>query len=183
MGISNLELSATSAESLDALPSGTFDAVLCRWGLMYMAAPARALAHARRLLQPARPLVVAVWALPSPWATLPQQVFAQQGIVAPAPLRALRYEEPAVLDAELRAAGFAIGHSVEMTTAVMEAETGAEVATWYHDLGFLRALDPLSPPRRALAESMLAAEAEGLRAGRSIQLLGTTRIVVALAPG
>ena len=62
-----LELRAGDAADsaiLADLPPRSFDAVLCRWGLMYMAAPVAALAAARRALRPGGALCVAVFAGP-----------------------------------------------------------------------------------------------------------------------
>lgn len=62
-GIGNVEHRVMSAERID-LPDESVDGVLCRFGYMLMADPARALAETRRVLRRGRRLAFAVWAGP-----------------------------------------------------------------------------------------------------------------------
>jgi ubiquinone/menaquinone biosynthesis C-methylase UbiE len=70
-GCGNVGFERANAENL-ALPDGSFDAVLCALGLMYMPCPERALAEMRRELRPDGRIVLAVWGNRSRcgWASL-----------------------------------------------------------------------------------------------------------------
>jgi SAM-dependent methyltransferase len=63
-GLSNVTTVASAAEDLEAAP-GSFDAVICRLGLMLFAAPAKALAAVRRTLRPGGKVSAVVFATPS----------------------------------------------------------------------------------------------------------------------
>lgn len=68
-GLHNLEFRAMDAESLD-LPENAFDAILCRFGLMFLPNLAGALRKMRRLLAPGGRLVAAVWSEPAKVPTI-----------------------------------------------------------------------------------------------------------------
>ena len=61
--LANLEFRVLDANALD-LPEASFDAVLSRWGLMFLAALDDALAGIRRCLKPGGRLVAVVWGPP-----------------------------------------------------------------------------------------------------------------------
>jgi ubiquinone/menaquinone biosynthesis C-methylase UbiE len=58
--VSNVGFARMDAENM-ALPSASFDVVLCALGLMYLPDPARAVSEMRRVLHPGGRLGVAVW--------------------------------------------------------------------------------------------------------------------------
>jgi SAM-dependent methyltransferase len=60
---SRVKFRQMDAEALD-LPLGSFDAALCRWGLMFLSDLATALAQIRRLLKPGGLVSAAVWDVP-----------------------------------------------------------------------------------------------------------------------
>jgi ubiquinone/menaquinone biosynthesis C-methylase UbiE len=62
-GLANLDFAEATAESFDGGKT-SFDAVLCRWGLMLFVDPDRALDRARGLLRPGGRLAAAVWSEP-----------------------------------------------------------------------------------------------------------------------
>lgn len=180
--VANVEFRQGDAESLDGIGAASFDAVTVRWGLMYMRSPSRALAHARRVLKVGGVFVAAVWARPSPWATLPRQVLARYGDlppVDPSAPGAFRYDDPESLERDLHAAGFSVVATEVMEVSVMEAASGEAIAKWWIDLGFLRLVPDLSPEARRAVECELASEAERLREGEMVRVGGVTRIVVA----
>lgn len=84
-GAGNVEFRVLDAERMD-LADDSVDAVVCRWGYMLMADPARALKETRRVLVAGGPLCFAVWraADSNPWAALPGMTLMQRGHV-PAP--------------------------------------------------------------------------------------------------
>ena len=82
--LENVDYRVLDAEALD-LPDESVDGVLCRWGYMLMADPARALGETRRVLRPGGRLSAAVFASPqqNPWAALPMQILVEAGHVPP----------------------------------------------------------------------------------------------------
>ncbi len=81
LGLSNLEFRVLNAEWIDA-PVASFDAVLCRWGVMLMIDPGAALAETRRVLRPGGRLALAVWdeLEANPWASLCAQELRERGL-------------------------------------------------------------------------------------------------------
>lgn len=115
LGLGNVEFHEMDAEALD-LPESSFDAVLCRFGLMFLPDVDRTLVGIRRLLVPGGRLAASVWGPPEryPMAT------AAFGAVA----RVLELPPPApgtpgmfsladgdALAGRFRAAGFADVHT------------------------------------------------------------------------
>src|SRR5262249_47296239 len=104
--VSNLRLLVTSGESLTGVPDQTFDAALCRWGLMSFDPPVEPLQAARRCLNPGGGLVAALWAEPerTPCWSMPRAVLARQipqppvDASAPGPFH---YAAPAAFRADL----------------------------------------------------------------------------------
>lgn len=78
--LENVELRVMDAMEID-LPDASVDGVLCRYGLMLMPGPGRALAGARRVLREGGRLAYAVWGPPerNPWLTLLVGAAAQSG--------------------------------------------------------------------------------------------------------
>ncbi len=60
LGLANIEFRQMDAQALD-LPEAAFDALLCRWGVMFLPDLDAALTGFRRCLKPGGRLVVAVW--------------------------------------------------------------------------------------------------------------------------
>ena len=71
LGVQNLEFQELDAEGLD-FPDGSFDAVLCRWGLMFLPDLEGTLDRIRRSLAPGGKFDTAVWSVPPkvPFASL-----------------------------------------------------------------------------------------------------------------
>lgn len=67
-GLTNVSVSRVDAMDIDA-PDASFDAIVFRMGLMFVADPKRALAEFRRVLTPTGRIALAVWAGPqqNPW--------------------------------------------------------------------------------------------------------------------
>ena len=84
MGIANVEFREMDAETLD-LPTQSFDAILCRCGLMFLPNLREALAQMRQLLVPGGWLAAAVWgeAAKVPLLSLPMSVVQRE--LAPPP--------------------------------------------------------------------------------------------------
>jgi ubiquinone/menaquinone biosynthesis C-methylase UbiE len=84
MGIDNVEFAQLELEWID-LPTGSVDAVLCRWGVMLVVDPEAALREMRRVLRPGGRVALAVWDEPAanPWATMPRQALQARGLARP----------------------------------------------------------------------------------------------------
>lgn len=85
LGLGNIEFSVMDGEELKIQDNG-FDAVLCRWGLMFFPDPAKALDTVRRLLKDGGRLAAAVWDAPDkvPMISLPMEVLRKE-LALPAP--------------------------------------------------------------------------------------------------
>ncbi len=84
-GLANIETRVMSAEKLD-FEENSFDAVLCRFGLMLFPQPLTALAEMHRVVKPTRKVAVMVWSTAenNPFHGLPLQVVRNIGNL-PAP--------------------------------------------------------------------------------------------------
>jgi ubiquinone/menaquinone biosynthesis C-methylase UbiE len=84
LGLANVEHRVLDAEELD-LPDASVDGVICRFGYMLMADPARALAETRRVLRLGGRLVFAAWreGERNPWVALAGRMFVARGLVPP----------------------------------------------------------------------------------------------------
>ena len=109
-GLANIEFRQVDGEELDVEP-GTFDAVLCRWGIMFMPEPLRCLRQAHRALKPGGRIAVSVWGPPenNPFFTVPMAVLRRYTEVpapqpgAPGPFA---FADSSRLAAALQEAGF-----------------------------------------------------------------------------
>lgn len=77
-GVPNVAFAQRQLEWIDE-PTASFDAVLCRWGLMLCLDPAAALVECRRVLRPGGRIALAVWDVPeaNPWLTVPSDAIEQ----------------------------------------------------------------------------------------------------------
>jgi enediyne biosynthesis protein CalE5 len=71
-GVTNVEFRLVDGEELNVEP-GSFDAVTCRWGIMFMPEPVAFLRRAHEALKPDGRIAVAVWGPPqnNPFLSLP----------------------------------------------------------------------------------------------------------------
>lgn len=78
-GIQNVEFVEGDAETV-TLPPDSFDAMVCRWGLMFFHDPVATLARLRSSLKPDGWMVAAVWGPPErvPMISLPFTVFTRE---------------------------------------------------------------------------------------------------------
>src|SRR3990172_8460416 len=83
-GLANVEFRQVDGEEVD-VEAGTFDAVLCRWGIMFMPEPLRCLRQAHRALKPGGRIAVSVWGPPenNPFFTVPIGVLRRYAEVPP----------------------------------------------------------------------------------------------------
>jgi SAM-dependent methyltransferase len=83
-GLNQVETRAMDGEKLD-LPDASFDAVLCRLGLMYMPHPVTALREWRRVLKAGGRVAVAVFSTPdrNSWGAVPASIIRQRAQLPP----------------------------------------------------------------------------------------------------
>jgi SAM-dependent methyltransferase len=85
-GLTNVEVTVLDLSAIDR-PAGSFDAVACRMGLMFVLDPAEALAEIRRVLRPGGRVGALTWAAMehNPWMTCVGMAAMINGLVAGAP--------------------------------------------------------------------------------------------------
>jgi SAM-dependent methyltransferase len=110
-GLRQVETRAMDGEKLD-LPDASFDAVLCRLGLMYMPHPVTALREWRRALKAGGRVAVAVFSTPdrNPWGAMPASIIRRRAqLPPPVPGQPGPFSlgGPGVLEGVFRQAGFA----------------------------------------------------------------------------
>lgn len=181
-GVANLELRTGDARELAGVPERSFDAVTCRWGLMYMLEPVAVLAKASLALAPSGAFVAAFWCEPErvPYHSLPRRILERYR-----ELPALDVEAPGVFrfadlertKRDFEAAGLVIDHVEERSVRVFEAETSDEVAEWVCAFGLARLLECVSEGDRAAWREELVLELEAQRADGLVGLGGVTRLV------
>jgi ubiquinone/menaquinone biosynthesis C-methylase UbiE len=85
LGLTNVEFIEADAERLD-FPDGSFDAILCRWGLESLSNPSNALAEIRRMLAPNGSFATSVWDVaPKPPVTSVATALAREMFHSPSP--------------------------------------------------------------------------------------------------
>lgn len=183
-GVTNLDLRAMNAASLEGIPSAHFHSTLVRWGLMYMDSPVAALVGARHAMVPDGVLVAAVLAEPErcSYFSLPRRVLEKYRPlppIDPASPGPFRYADVERLRQDLERAVLKIEHVEELVLSVMEAETASEVIAWVRAFGLTRLLNDLPESAQRSWEDEFAKEADALRQDGFIRLGCATRIVVA----
>jgi SAM-dependent methyltransferase len=109
-GLQQIETRAMDGEKLD-LPDASFDAVLCRLGLMYMPHPVTALGEWRRALISGGRVAVVVFSTPdrNPWGAVPASIIRRRAqLPPPVPGQPGPFSlgNPDVLEDVFRRAGF-----------------------------------------------------------------------------
>ncbi len=107
-GLKNIEFREMDLDALD-LPEGHFDAVLCRWGLMFAADLPRCLAALAKALRPGGSLAAVVWgpAEKAPSLSLSMRVANEVlGIVDPTVPAPFSLADTEAFRAEIERAGF-----------------------------------------------------------------------------
>ena len=119
LGLQNIEFREMDAEEPD-LPAHTFQAIVCRWGLMFLPHLSTALCKLRRLLVPGGRLAAAVWGPPerAPAMSLPMGIIRQTLALPPPPAGtpgAFSLADAGVLERTFTQAGFTEVHTEWLT--------------------------------------------------------------------
>jgi SAM-dependent methyltransferase len=183
-GVTNLELRVMDAASLEGVAAASFDAVLVRWGLMYMNDPVAALGGARRAMAPGALLVAALWAEPErvPYHTLPRRVLERYRPLPPIDFAApgtFRHADLDVVRRDFERAQLRVQHVEELEVPIMEAASATELVAWVRAFGLTPLVEDLPEATQRAWEDDLAREADAFREDGMVRLGGITRIVVA----
>ncbi len=179
-GLSNVEFRVCDAEQLE-VEEGTFDAVTCRWGIMFMPDPVGALRRARAALRPGGRLAVATWAEPErvPFASLPLGVIRQHVDVPTPPPGApgiFAFADPERLRSALQDAGFAEVTVDEVDVPMLEVDSGAAYWEVMRELAgpITALLRSLPEDTRRAVEAAIAEAADRLRDGDTLRIGGVS---------
>ena len=129
-GLTNIETVEADGEALDALPAGSFDAVICRVGLIYFPDQQRALAGMRRALRDGGRIAAVVYSTPqrNEFFSVPVSIIRERAqLPPPAPGQPGPFSlgAPGVLEATLTTAGFS-DVTVEAVPAPLRLPSAAE---------------------------------------------------------
>ncbi len=184
-GIANIEYHCVDGETLD-FPAGSFDAVTCRWGLMFMPEPESCLRLAHGVMKDSARLAVACWAAPelNPFVGLLMQVLAGYMELPKPPPGApgiFALADPERLASVIESAGF---HNVELQSVaidVVTVENGQQYWEVMSDLAapvmsLVNQLDTAS--RESYVNDVIAA-ADRIREGDTLRMRGTTWVAAA----
>ena len=129
-GLSQVETIEADGEALDGLPTGSFDAVICRLGLIYFPDQARALAGFRRLLRPGGRFAAIVYSTPdrNEFFSVPVSIIRSRAqLPAPQPGQPGPFSlgGPGVIETVLGDAGFS-DVDVQVVPAALRLPSAAE---------------------------------------------------------
>ena len=136
-GFHQAEFLEMDAEHLD-LSANNFDAILCRWGLMFLPNLDETLVQLRQLLRPSGRLATAVWEVPAkvPMLSLPMRVVRQHLQLPPPPAgvpNPFNLADVAAFEQRLTQAGFEDIRS-ERLTLTWEFASAEEFVNMTRDL-------------------------------------------------
>src|SRR4029434_2492623 len=105
-GLTNVETRVMDAENIEKLDADSFDAVICRMGLMLFSNPVKTLIGMHRVLQPAARVCALVWSTEekNPYRGVPLAIVRRIGnnLTEEPGLRLVALGNPSVLEATLR---------------------------------------------------------------------------------
>lgn len=177
LGLDTIEFRERDAEQL-GFDTGTFDAVMNAYGLMFCPDPGRAVAEAWRVLARGGALAVVTWDEPSrnPFFTTILGVAARfLGLPPPDPTAPgpFRLADPAALDSLLRASGFT-KVTIDRLEMTFECGSAAEYVDIFSDVAWKARIASLGADEAARFRAAVAEATPSLEDGRL--RLGTTSL-------
>jgi enediyne biosynthesis protein CalE5 len=179
LGLANLEFVESDAESA-RLADASFDAAVCRWGLMFMPDLSGAVNLIHRALKPGARFATAVWASGEkvPMITLASEAIRRIAKLPPPPPDAIeptRLADTSILASALAAAGFK-EVAIETMIVPFRFSSPDEFADFRSELGRAGAMMArLTPQARAEVRAELVRGAERFRgAGGAVVLPSET---------
>lgn len=150
-GLKQIETRAMDGEKLD-LPDASFDAVLCRLGLMYMPHPVTALREWRRALRAGGRVAVVVFSTPdrNGWGALPVSIIRRRAqLPPPVPGQPGPFSlgEPGALEGVFRQAGFSDPEVRAVQAPLRMAGTAEYIRLAREAFGAFNAMMAHLPPR------------------------------------
>lgn len=129
-GLTNVDFQVVDGERLNADPL-SFDAVLCRWGIMFMPDPGACLAQAHAALKTGGRIAVAVWGPPenNPWVAGPMRIIMGLAGIEPPPPDApgvFAFRDKNRLEGALGRAGFKDIVLEEVPVVMAKFDSGRE---------------------------------------------------------
>ena len=186
LGFDAIDFREMNAEDPD-FPAAGFDAILCRWGLMFIPDLDGALRRLRATLKPGGRFAASAWAEPAqvPFMQLSGRVVAEHAPTPeePRPLNPFRLAAPGLLAATLHAAGFS-AVDIEPFPVTFEFANAEAYTRFRRDMTTLDAtLSRHHPP--AVVEAAWQAVTEAARAyavpDGTVRFVNTALIVTARA--
>jgi enediyne biosynthesis protein CalE5 len=165
LGLTNIDFRESDAEALD-LSEHDFDAVVCRWGLMFIPDLTAALTGIRGRLKPGARIATAVWSTADkvPMITIGAATVRKLANLPPPPPNALdplRLADTSILSSALTAAGFK-EVVIERRQVVFEFESTAAFTQFRAEVSapFRALLDRQSPElRKRIVDAIIEAAA------------------------
>ena len=178
--LGHVEFRCCDAETLEVEES-SFDALTCRWGIMFMPDPTVALARARAALRPGGRAAVATWSAPekNPFAALPLSVVQRHANVPAPPPDApgiFAFADPERLKAVMEQAGFTEITVEEVHVPMMEVDSGAAYWQVMRDLAgpIVALIEQLPPETQTKVAEEIGEAAEALRDGDTVRVSGVS---------
>jgi SAM-dependent methyltransferase len=183
-GLKQVETRAMDGEKLD-LPDASFDAVLCRLGLMYMPHPVTALREWRRVLRAGGRVAAAVFSTPdrNSWGAIPASTIRRRAqLPPPAPGQPGPFSlgGPGVLEGVFRQAGFA-NPEVRVVPVPHRTTSAAEYVRVTREAfgGFNAMMAHLSPQERESVWNEVEVSLRGFESPGGFEAPGECRVAAA----
>lgn len=185
LGLSNVTCRQADMEALPFV-DGSFDAVTCRYGLMYARDAVRALSEAARVVRPAGRIAVMVWGPEANNSVVFHGMRAANTFLGgPMPeegfLAATRFAEPGVLAAMMTSAGLVDAREQEL---IVEPRIKVGIPFWAPllEMNATEVWTGLTPDEQKKAHQAVAQAYEPFRDGDHYRLKSHMRIVSAKRP-
>lgn len=174
-GVTNIEFRLVDGEELNVEPN-SFDAVTCRFGIMFMPEPVTFLRHAYDALKPDGRIAVAVWGPPpnNPFIALPMMIARKYYTGPPppdpmAPGGVFSFADKPRLQFIFEQAGFRDIHIDEMNIPMSVFDSGREYWEWCREfMGPLRRILDGMPEETVekIGQEVIEAAPQGNREGK-----------------